>query len=159
MKKITLLTIAFFATFTLFSQNLVDKCPDPSDQEILSNRIKWDIIWTWDASAGAQPGIETNGTYFYTPTWNAAAITRYDMDGGNATNFTISGVSNIRDLAFDGTYFYGAAADMNLKVMDLDNETLINSISATCSGVGGIRHIAYDPGLDEGNGGTREENH
>ncbi len=113
----------------------------------------WDVMWTFNANASGQPGIETDGQHIYCPTWNAETITRYDMDGGNAIDFIIPGVSNIRDLAYDGTYFYGAAADLNLKVMDLANETLITTITASCVGVSGIRHIAYDPTLDAGNGG------
>ncbi len=132
---------------------------DPSDND-LSKTISvipmqdgWEVVWTFEANSNGQPGIETDGNYIYCPAWEGDTISRYDMDGGNAIDFTIDGVANIRDLAFDGTYFYGAAADMDLKVMDFENQVLIETINANCSGITGIRHIAFDPNLDNGNGG------
>lgn len=153
MKKITLFMFSLLIFGTMMAQNNAEKCENLSNTLTKGTDIIWDVVWSFNANAGGQPGIETDGSYIYAATWNAATISRYDMDGGNATDFTISGASNLRDLAYDGTYFYGAAADMNLRVMDFDNETLISTISASCSGVTGIRHIAYDPGLDGGNGG------
>lgn len=117
------------------------------------NKAMWDIEWYFNALAAAQPGIETNGTYIYTATWNGANYDRYAMDGTHVATFTVTGTSAVRDMAFDGTYFYGAAANMSLYKMDLDNATLVSTIPATCSGVTGIRHITYDPTLDGGNGG------
>lgn len=153
MKKINLLIMSLLMFGIMMAQNNAERCENPSNSQIAGTDVIWDVVWSFDASAGAQAGVETDGNHVYCPTWNAATITRYDMDGGNATNFTIGGVSALRDLAYDGTYFYGASADMNLRVMDFDSETLIKTISASCAGVTGIRHIAYDPGLNEGNGG------
>ncbi|MDY0160980.1 MAG: fibronectin type III domain-containing protein [Bacteroidales bacterium] len=132
----------------------IDITTTPSkDVLVNTNKEAWDIAFTFDASAAANPGIETDGQNFYTVSWNSTTFTRYDMDGSNAETFDVPGVSAVRDMAYDGTYFYGAAADMNLFQMDLENETLISTITATCTGVTGIRHIAYDPNLDSGNGG------
>jgi len=121
------------------------------------NDIKIGLIETGvqreNALVAASPGIETDGANFYTTLWNGGDFHRYDMDGTNGVTFTVAGVANIRDMAYDGQYFYGAAADMTLFQMDLSNETLVSTITATCTGVTGIRHIAYDPTLDEGNGG------
>ncbi len=164
MKHFNLLIFCLIILGAVNAQNRVERyyaatdhkaeiCPNASRQEIRGPKAMWDIEFHFDANAGGQPGVETNGLHIYCPAWASDTISRYAMDGANATDFTIDGVSNIRDLAYDGTYFYGAAADMDLKVMDLENETLINSISATCSGVTGIRHIAFDPNLDNGNGG------
>lgn len=131
-----------------------DVTPFPSkDVTVNTSKAAWDIAFTFDASAAANPGIETDGQNFYTVTWNDTTFTRYDMDGLNPVTFGVTGVTSLRDMAYDGTYFYGAAADMNLYQMDLANETLISTITVTCTGVTGIRHIAYDPTLDSGNGG------
>lgn len=77
------------------------------------------------------------------------------MDGTFIETFTIEGVSKIRDLTYDGTYFYGsdASSSKTIYIMDLANKTLIGTIPVTCTGVSGVRHIAYDPTLDGGNGG------
>jgi hypothetical protein len=113
----------------------------------------WDILGTFNTSASAMPGIETDGTNIYSTTWNGDLFSRYDMTGTHLGDFTISGVEQIRDMAYNGSYFYGSDVTMTIYVMDLANETLIGTIDATCEGITGIRHIAYDPQLDNGNGG------
>ena len=113
----------------------------------------WDILFNFNGAAAGAPGIETDGTNIFTCLWNGSDFHKYEMDGTIVDTFTVSGVSNIRDMAYDGTYFYGSPASMQIYVMDLQNQTLINTISVTCSGVTGVRHIAFDPELDSGNGG------
>ena len=159
-------TIAFDAEGTYVIEVTIENINGNTDEDPSNNTLShnisvsdvgtvamWDVMWAFSGNGSGKPGIETDGMHFYTVAWNDETITRFDMDGGNATDFTIEGVSNLRDLAYDGTYFYGAAGDLNLKVMDLANETLIATINPTCGGVTGIRHIAYDPTLDAGNGG------
>ncbi|PLW99093.1 MAG: hypothetical protein C0591_03360 [Marinilabiliales bacterium] len=165
MKKISLLLLSLFVIGATMAQNMADRyqpiskvdkserCDNVNKVSFDGTKALWDVVWSFDAEFGGQPGVETDGTNIYCPNWNDDTITRYDMDGSNATRFVIDDVSNIRDLAYDGIYFYGAASDMNLKVMDLANEILINTISASCTGITGIRHIAFDPTLDGGNGG------
>ncbi len=153
MKKINLLILSLIMFGTMMAQNNAERYQHVNNNPIAGTDIQWDILWTFNASAGSQAGIETDGNHVYCPTWNSTTITRYDMDGANPTDFTIAGVTGLRDLAYDGTYFYGASATMALKVMDFTNETLVASINASCAGVTGIRHIAYDPTLDGGNGG------
>ena len=99
------------------------------------------------------PGTETDGVNIYTTTWNGGDFSRYDMAGSHLSDFTITGVGNVRDMTYDGTYFYGSDASMYIFILDLANEIHIGTISATCSGVTGIRHMAYDPELDGGDGG------
>ena len=159
MKKLfTMLMIMVFA-FGVNAQKFakkkltVDKTPHSAVSVTSNSKAQWDVLFTFNAVEAGSPGIETDGTNFYTTTWNAGNFHRYDMDGANGTTFTVAGVSNVRDMAYDGQYFYGAAADMNLFQMDLANETLVSTITATCTGITGIRHIAYDPTLDGGNGG------
>ncbi|MBS3767063.1 MAG: carboxypeptidase regulatory-like domain-containing protein, partial [Candidatus Cloacimonetes bacterium] len=115
----------------------------------------WDILYNFNDTDAGNPGIETNGEYIYTSDWRAGETTfhEFDMDGNFVQEFNISGATQIRDMAYDGEYFYGAAADMSLKKMDLPNQQLVETINASCSGVTGIRHIAFDPMLDGGNGG------
>ncbi|MDA3812686.1 MAG: T9SS type A sorting domain-containing protein, partial [Candidatus Cloacimonetes bacterium] len=117
------------------------------------NREMWDILFTFNTSAAYMAGIETDGVNIYTSAWNASTFSRYDMYGVHLNDFTIGGVGYVRDMAFNGTYFYGSDASMNIFIMDLANENLIGTIPVTCAGISGVRHIAFDPQLDEGNGG------
>jgi len=155
MKKNFTLLIVMLFVFSINAQNrFTERTPFTNNGNATNTvRAQWDVLFTFPALEAASPGIETDGTNFYTTTWNAGNFHRYDMDGSNGVTFTIPGVSNVRDMAYDGQYFYGAAADMNLFQMDLANETLVSTITATCTGITGIRHIAYDPNLDGGNGG------
>ena len=64
------------------------------------------------------------------------------MDGTFVEEFTISGVSGVRDMAYNPNtgYFYGAAANTSLFEMDFTNKTLVSTITAATD----CRAIAYD---------------
>ncbi len=115
----------------------------------------WDILYNFNAAAAGQPGIETNDLHIFTCDWRAdyTGFYKYDMDGTFVESFDIAGATCIRDMAYDGTYFYGSPASTTIYKMDLENQTLIGTISVSCAGVTGVRHIAFDPELDGGNGG------
>ena len=119
------------------------------------NRDMWDVLYTFETSCPSMPGIETDGVNIYTASFmdDLGTFSRYEMDGTLLGDFTIPGISHIRDMAYDGTYFYGSPATMTIYIMDLANETLIGTIPVTCDGLSGVRHIAFDPDLDGGNGG------
>jgi plastocyanin len=120
----------------------------------IDDKAMWDVSFSWGASAGAQPGIETDGTYIYTATWSASFAPpwfhKYTMGGTLVEEFDITGATAIRDMAFDGTYFYGGAASTTIYVMDFTNKVLIGTIPVTGFNV---RHIAYDPTANGGAGG------
>lgn len=121
-----------------------------SGSSILSNAI-WDVLYSFDDTDPSHAGIETDGTYIYTPKWNDSTFHKFTMNGSFVEEFTIDGVSGIRDMAYDGTYFYGGTAGSTIYVMDMGNKTLVGTIAA--GGSLTVRHIAYDPTLDGGNGG------
>ncbi len=151
MKKISIISIivAIFS-FVIATPEIVPNCnysqPNSSDE-------MWDVLFTFETSAASMPGTETDGVNIYTTTWNADIFSRYEMDGTYLEDFSIPGVSNIRDLTYDDEYFYGSPASMTIYIMDLTNEVLVDSISVICGGISGVRHIAFDPTLDGGNGG------
>jgi len=83
-------------------------------------KTQWDILYYFNALAGGEQAVETDGNFIYTTNWGGTGtFHKYDMTGTWVSDFTITGVSAIRDLAFDGTYFYGAAANMSLFKIDL----------------------------------------
>ena len=95
--------------------------------------------------ATGEAGIETDGNYIYTTKWNGGdGFFKYEMDGTFIGSFAIPGASNVRDLAYDGTYFYGAAANTTVFQMDFDALTLVGTITAPVD----VRAIAYDESAD-----------
>jgi len=116
-----------------------------NQQMINATEAIWDVLFSFNTSAGGYPGIETDGTYIYNCQWSGPNFGKYENQGGTwtlVTEFTIPGASNLRDLAYDGTYFYGGSASTTIYKMDFNTQTLVGTIST--SGVS-VRHIAYDP--------------
>ena len=115
---------------------------------LLSDETKdtWDLQFSFDlevASGGpGNAGAECDGDFFYTTRWATNLIHKYDLDGNLLQEFSIPGVSGLRDLAYDGTYFYGGAAANIIYQMDFANLTLVSSISSPQP----VRSIAYDDG-------------
>lgn len=105
-------------------------------------RATWDILDDFTTSAASEQGICTDGQFIYTAFWNAAGqFGKYDLAGNFIETFTISGAGAIRDLTYDGTYFYGGAASNVLYQMDFNNRTLVSSINTEAAV---IRHCSYD---------------
>lgn len=102
-----------------------------------------------EAATGApgNVGAEFDGTYFYSTRWASNLIHQYDTGGNLIKEFSIPGVSGLRDLAYDGNYFYGGAAGTTIYEMDFDNEILVNTIDTSSIGVT-VRSIAYDEAED-----------
>jgi hypothetical protein len=108
----------------------------------------WDVQFNFDVAtasgAAGNAGAEFDGTYFYTTRWASNLIHKYDMSGNLVQDFSIAGVTGLRDLAFDGTYFYGGAAATTIFIMDFTSQTLVGTITSPV----GVRNIAYDAGMD-----------
>lgn len=107
-------------------------------------------ICSWQANSGGESGIASDGRYLYTSCWNAdGRFNKYTLDGRFIESFVIEGVNGIRDLACDGTYFYGGDTGNTLYKMDFDAKSLVASYSVSEV----VRHCAYIPDLDNGKGG------
>jgi hypothetical protein len=96
------------------------------------------------ADASGEAGVETDGNYIYTTLWNGTQFCKYNTDGSFVGLFSVPGASAIRDLAYDGTYFYGGAAATTVFKMDFNTNTLISTITAPTA----CRAIAYDEDED-----------
>lgn len=110
----------------------------------------WELLWSYDVSADAgvgQAGSETDGEYLYTTFWASGNFAKFDLDGSWIETFTVPGATGLRDLAYDGTYFYAsnAAGSGVINQMDFTTQTLITTIPAPAVGA---RHIAYDSDND-----------
>lgn len=138
----------------------VEKGPNVQMQLPASDagKAQWDIDLTFQTPYNGFQNVETDGKHFYISQWNSEYFYEADMDGTiDAANdwFIIAGVSSIRDMAYVPStgYFYGSDVSMNIYVMDFVNKQLIETIPVTCAGITGVRHISFDPRLDNNKGG------
>jgi hypothetical protein len=122
--------------------------PNPSGYSGFAIEAPWDLQFSFnlEIASGAlgNAGAEFDGTYYYTTRWASTLIHRYDLAGNMLEEFSIPGVSGLRDLAYDGQYFYGGAASTTIYMMDFDTKTLIGTISSPVN----VRFIAYDEAFD-----------
>ena len=112
------------------------------------NRDMWDVLATFNATSGYQYGVATDGENIYTSSWSASSTSmfyKYDMEGNFIEEFNISGSGQIRDLTYDGEYFYGVANASTVYCLDLANHTLVSSFSTS---YGAMRGITYDTERD-----------
>ena len=141
------LSVILMSTALLFSQNdNRDISPFPgSERGIPINTLAmWDLEFSFNVTnasgASGNAGAEFDGTYIYTTRWASNLIHKFDMSGNLVEEFSIPGVTGLRDLAFDGTYMYGGAAANIIYQMDFNTKTLIGTISSPVA----VRFIAYD---------------
>jgi hypothetical protein len=86
--------------------------------------------------------VESNGTYIYASKFNGNSFVKFNTSGNYIGTFTIPGTTGIRDLAYDGTYFYGGNATNKIYKMNFTTQTLVDSIS--CPAGTYVSSIAYD---------------
>jgi hypothetical protein len=96
------------------------------------------------ADQTGEAGIETDGNFIYTSLWNGNEFCKYEIDGTYVEKFSCGSAAAIRDLAYDGTYFYGAAANTTVFQMDFNTQEVLSTINAPIA----VRAIAYDVGED-----------
>ena len=122
------------------------KAVDPQNYDAL-----WDVLFTYTATDGTQAGIGTDSQFIWAPVWSGSNIMKYNITtGALVETFTIPGVSGLRDLTYDGQFFYGGASASAIYKMDLTAHTLVATISTS---VASVRHIAYDQDANGGAGG------
>jgi len=108
----------------------------------------WDIQFSYDVNTApggvGVAGAEYDGENFLVSEWGYSSrnVFQFDHDGnylGSWEPTWIPGTSGIRDMAFDGEYFYGSPATTDLYCYDFDGN-LIETITAPTA----CRAIAYD---------------
>jgi hypothetical protein len=108
----------------------------------------WDLQFSYNLEvvngALGNAGGEFDGSYYYSTRWASNLLHKVDMAGNLVEEFSIPGVTGLRDLAFDGTFMYGGAAGNTIYQMDFASKTLIGTISSPVA----VLHIAYDEGAD-----------
>ncbi len=115
------------------------------------NKAQWDILYSFNVHAAGEQAVETDGQYIYTTKWGAGnnLFFKYDLQGNFLDSFSIAGATSVRDLAYDGQYFYGSTNATSIYQIDMNSHTLVSTISTPVV----TRHLCYDPTADGGNGG------
>ena len=117
----------------------------PYDEEThqrRNSRALWDSIKTFTTQFNAEQAIATDGFFIYTSSWQRPGeFNRYSPEGEYIETFYIENVGMIRNLSYDGTYFYGTEASNVIFKLDLDNQALVDSIVTDISN---IRHCSFD---------------
>ncbi len=143
-RKILLtLSVIILSVTLIYPQQ--DKSPNhPGKKNPSGERDYWELQLSFNLNtvtgAAGNTGAEFDGTYIYTTRWASNLIHKIDINGNLIEEFSIPGVSGLRDLAFDGTYMYGGAAGNIIYQMDFNTHTLIGTISSPVP----VRFIAYD---------------
>jgi len=115
---------------------------DEETQQRRNSRSLWDSIQTFTTQFNAEQAIATDGFFIYTSSWQRPGeFNRYMPDGEYIETFYIENVGMIRNLSYDGNYFYGTEATNIIFKLDLDNQTLVDSITTDISN---IRHCSFN---------------
>jgi len=141
MKKLILL-IAIFVSIQGFAQNISEVAPGmkPVNPAVQDDTLN--LYYTFPTTAFlGEYGAETDGNIIYATQWLDDSLASYDLSGNLIEKFTIYGVEKVRDLAYDGQYYYGSPSEFYFYVLDLDNKVAIDTVYTSFR----IRGMAYDP--------------
>lgn len=144
MKKLLLIIIIIcLGSFEIIAQqDLVEGFPniEPVPNSILETD-SFNLQFSFPCIAfEGEYGIESDGEDIYVMQWIDDSIAKYDMDGNVVDKFVIPEVGSVRDLAYDGEFYYGGSIDSSLYVIDFVTKTLIIKVSWPII----IQGIAYD---------------
>ena len=141
MKKLIAILLILFAV-QLYAQESIEIAPGvkPAQNSVQDDSLNLFFSFPTIAFIG-EYGAETDGNIVYATQWLDDSLASYDLYGNIIERFTISGVERVRDLAYDGQYYYGSPSDYFFYVLDLDNKNLV----ATYNTPFRIRGMAYDP--------------
>ncbi|MBN1338487.1 MAG: T9SS type A sorting domain-containing protein [Bacteroidales bacterium] len=149
MKRFTkFLVLIFLAGGSVIAFGQYDFDPDAPVHQPTGTEAIWDLQFNYDVQTStgqnALVGAETDGNFLYVSHYTNNLIYKFDMSGNFIESFSIPGVQNVRDMAWDGTYFYGSNATNVIWEMDFTAKVLISTITSPAA----VRSIAYDEQQD-----------
>lgn len=127
MKNFLLFTICLFS-LTLIAQRanvelVLDIQPGPIPN-LKTDSL--DLLFSFPCIAfEGEFGIEYDDDNIYTSSWTSDSIAKYNVDGNLIEKFVISEVGHIRDMAYDGEFFYGGTNDQYFYVIDMVTRALV----------------------------------
>ncbi len=106
------------------------------------SRELFDLLYHFPTGTGLGYSVATDGYYIYSAMWNNNLFYKYETDGTYVGEFSVPGFDgNLRDMTFDGQYFYGSPNSDTIYQLDLVDEILVDQFT---TGVSTIRGLAYD---------------
>lgn len=145
MKRLLLIILCFVAIST-FAQEAIEISPySNAVPSYTPPRDTFNLEFSFDPLAFiGDYGVESNGSHLYVTQWYGDSIAKYDQAGNIIEIFTIPGVERVRDMAYDGQYYYAGNNNDYLYVIDMENKVLVNTIYTSFN----VRGVAYDPNED-----------
>ena len=120
-----------------------------------ANAQDWNFVNSFSCSTGRQHAVVFDGENIYTAAWGKSSTVlsmfyKYDLEGNLLDEFDVAGVTKedqfVRDMTFDGTYFYGCDAHSGkIWCYDLHNKILVGTIETSLNELG---TCTYDPEND-----------
>jgi hypothetical protein len=151
--SISFALVAVLIAASIAGADLVDRNPAITYDEVVPENwagllAPWDLLFSFETATitglAGNTGSEWDGTYYYSARWASNLIHQYDASANLMKEFSVPGVANVRDLAWDGNLMYGGAAGGTIWGFDPINETLEETIAGNFQ----CRAIAYDSDND-----------
>jgi hypothetical protein len=158
MKRFTFFVFLFFFAASVFAQSEV--APNNGLQATKSLKSA-NVVWTVQFNSNVASelwapgtyGIESDGSHLFVTKWASNKFYKLTTAGVLVDSFSVTGTMSggIRDLAYDGTYFYGSNNSNTIYKMDFVAKTIVSTIVLPTGFA--VRHISYDPTANSNAGG------
>jgi M6 family metalloprotease-like protein len=103
-----------------------------------------------DVTGGASnSGIAIVGNEFWTSRYNSAFLHRWNMNGTLIEEFSVTGVTGIRSLTYDGVYVYATTSSNKLYKIETITKALLETVALPITS----RFASFDQLADNGLGG------
>ena len=86
---------------------------------------------------------------FWTTRWGTSLFHRWSSAGTLLQEFSVSGVTGVRGLTYDGTYVYAGLGTTTISVINPSTRVQVSTISSPVV----VRYITFDPTANSGAGG------
>lgn len=98
---------------------------------------------------GGEMAVASDNRFIYTSVYGEnGRINRYSLSGEYLGSVVIDGLEGIRNLTYDGEYFYAADNLNDIKKIDIERQTIVETIAVSEY----ARHLTYIPEGDGGKG-------
>ena len=105
----------------------------------------WDVQFDYDlyqmTGSLGKAGVCVTNNEIWVSKWSSAYIWRFTHNGTLIDSFTVSGVTGIRALAFDGEFVYAGQNTTTIAKINPATRTQVGTITSPVA----VRHISYDP--------------
>jgi flagellar hook capping protein FlgD len=152
MKKLIFVFIVILVCFGLFAKTEVPiQEKSPIHTSVNATDDLWDVLLQFDVDTPTGQtglaGMEWDGTYFYATKWSGSSeLFQFDATGTYIAPITVP-VTGCRDVAHDGTYFYGSAATASVTCWEPQTGAAVAANNVNVAGAS-VRAIAYDEVTD-----------